>query len=228
MFIENNLNIDKEINIKNKTTNEELNTIILQLIEFGYDYLYSKRIFHYFHPDDLEEALNYMPINNGIIKHRFVKDNRDLNNKLCYIRGEKAGIHLNFISKSLRISRSSSDSSSNNSNINKNNNSENNSNNIDSNKIIEEKYNKYNIKDANNIKNANNNIDNHMESFFNNCSIGIKDRSINNNYSDFSSNIFKNNGDINNKVKTNINNLNENIRDDTNKIKNKKNTIIKI
>ena len=34
MFIENNLNIDKEINIKNKTTNEELNTIILQLIEF--------------------------------------------------------------------------------------------------------------------------------------------------------------------------------------------------
>ena len=135
---------------------------------------------------------------------------------------EKAGIHLNFISKSLRISRSSSDSSSNNSNINKNNNSENNSNNIDSNKIIQEKYNKYNIKDVNNIKNTSNNIDNHMESFFNNCSIGIKDRSINNNYSDFSSNIFKNNGDINNKVKTNINNLNENIRDATNKIKNKK------
>ena len=75
MSIEDNININKEIDNKNRSINEELNPIVIQLIEFGYDKIYSRRVFHYFHPDDLEEALNYMAIDNGIIQHRFIKDN---------------------------------------------------------------------------------------------------------------------------------------------------------
>ena len=94
MSIEENININNEIDNKSSSINEELNPIVIQLITFGYDNIYSRRVFHYFHPDDLEEALNYMAIENGIIQHRFVKDNRNINNKLCYICGESEEIHL--------------------------------------------------------------------------------------------------------------------------------------
>ena len=106
MSIKDNININIEIDNKNKSLNEEFNPIINQLIEFGYDKNYSKRVFHYFHPDDLEEALNYMAIDNGIIQHRFVKDKRNLNNKLCFICNENEEIHLkelNFINSSNSI-----------------------------------------------------------------------------------------------------------------------------
>ena len=106
MSIKDNININIEINTNNKSLNEEFNPIINQLIEFGYDKNYSKRVFHYFHPDDLEEALNYMAIDNGIIQHRFVKDKRNLNNKLCFICNENEEIHLkelNFINSNNSI-----------------------------------------------------------------------------------------------------------------------------
>ena len=94
MSIEQEINTNNIIDGKNKEKNEELNPIILQLIELGYDDKYSQRVFYYFHPNDLEEALNYMAIVNNIIQHRFIKDNRNMNNKLCYICGEKENIHL--------------------------------------------------------------------------------------------------------------------------------------
>ena len=75
------------------STNVELNPIVIQLQEFGYNKIYSRRVFYYLHPDDLEEALNYMSIENGIIQHRFVQD-RNSSNKLCYICGEPEEIHL--------------------------------------------------------------------------------------------------------------------------------------
>ena len=34
----------------------ETNPIINQLKEFGYSSVYSRRVFHYLHPEDLEEA----------------------------------------------------------------------------------------------------------------------------------------------------------------------------
>ena len=98
MSIEENMNINNEIDNKSSSINEELNPIVIQLITFGYDNIYSRRVFHYFHPDDLEEALNYMAIENGIIQHRFAKDNRNINNKLCYICGESEEIHLKELS----------------------------------------------------------------------------------------------------------------------------------
>lgn len=42
MSLENVLNIENEKNNRDKSINEEINPIILQLIEFGYDNLYSK------------------------------------------------------------------------------------------------------------------------------------------------------------------------------------------
>ena len=72
----------------------EVNPIVEQLIEFGYDNIYSRRVFYYLHPEDVEEALNYMAEENGIIQHRFVQDRRNISNKMCYICGEERVIHL--------------------------------------------------------------------------------------------------------------------------------------
>ena len=78
----------------------EINSIITQLCEFGYDSVYSRRVFYYLHPVDLEEALNYMAVENGIIQHRFVH-NRSTSNNMCYICGEKQGIHLKELNLSI-------------------------------------------------------------------------------------------------------------------------------
>ena len=56
-----------------KSTLDETNPIVIQLIEFGYDRIYSRRVFHYLHPDDIEEALNYMSEENGIINKDLFK-----------------------------------------------------------------------------------------------------------------------------------------------------------
>ena len=71
----------------------ETNSIVVQLIELGYDKIYSRRVFYYLHPEDIEEALNYMDIENGIIQHRFIKD-RNNSNSICYICGEEEKKHL--------------------------------------------------------------------------------------------------------------------------------------
>ena len=181
-------------------------------------------ILNYFHPDDLEEALNYMAINNGIIQHRFVKDNRDINNKLCYICGEDSKIHLNFIGRSLRINRSSDSISDYNSNNDKINNNKNNINDIDYNITIKEKNNANN-NDSNNIKNTNNQIDrNEKSNLNNNIKNEISDIKNNKNNSDSSSksslnNTINYNSNFNQK---NIINNPKNIRENEIKIGNKR------
>ena len=75
---------------------QKINPIINQLEEFGYNKIYSRRVFYYLHPEDLEEALNYMAIENDIIQHRFIKDRNNSNN-ICYICGEHQQKHLSDI-----------------------------------------------------------------------------------------------------------------------------------
>ena len=75
---------------------QKTNPIINQLEEFGYNKIYSRRVFYYLHPEDLEEALNYMAIENDIIQHRFIKDRNNSNN-ICYICGEHQQKHLSDI-----------------------------------------------------------------------------------------------------------------------------------
>ena len=96
-FVNNNNEINN-INNRSKlfqSTIAQDNPIVIQLTEFGYDPIYSRRVFHYLHPQNLDEALNYMAINNGIIQHRFVRNNRNtISDDLCYICFEERERHL--------------------------------------------------------------------------------------------------------------------------------------
>ena len=92
---------DIEININNNIRNDiftsviaEESPIVMQLKELGYDNIYSRRVFYYLHPENLDEALNYMAIENGIIQHRFIQE-RNNSNDICYICGERRRKHLN-------------------------------------------------------------------------------------------------------------------------------------
>ena len=98
-LIEENISIDTEMH-KDLFNSIMISNdpIVLQLIEFGYDEKYSRRVLYYLHPEDIEEALDYMAIRNGIIQHRFVHNNREILSDICYICGEKKEIHLKELS----------------------------------------------------------------------------------------------------------------------------------
>ena len=89
-------------NIDIRSTNFSSNPIVIQLCQFGYDSVYSRRVFHYLHPEDLEEALNYMAIENGIVQHRFVY-NRNTSNHLCYVCGKEKSIHLKELNININV-----------------------------------------------------------------------------------------------------------------------------
>ena len=78
--------------LANSTMNN--NEIINQLNEMGYNTIYSKRIFNYYHPKDAQEAIDYLSFENGKIQHIFVKDRNNIESNLCYLCGEEKDIHL--------------------------------------------------------------------------------------------------------------------------------------
>ncbi len=202
-LIEENISIDTEIGKDKdifKSTLVSENPIVLQLIEFGYDSIYSRRLFYYLHPEDLEEALNYMEIENGIIQHIFVHNNKDILNENCYICGAKKENHLRELSISriqeqnnfntnINIDINISDKANTDKNTEKKDDI-NNINNInineisnevsscylktDENKLIKEDY---NIRNNNN--NVNNNIDNEREEAINECPVCGEKYSVN-------------------------------------------------
>ena len=92
-----NLFQNKSINLSmNSNNNSNINSPILDhLIEFGYNPIYSRRIFLYYHPRNLEEAIEYLSLENGIIQHIFVQDRNNIENNICYLCGENKNIHLN-------------------------------------------------------------------------------------------------------------------------------------
>ena len=103
-FKNSTLKNDMEDNIENNIKNDSIvlsssmnnNPILIQLVEFGYNQIYAKRIIQYFHPQDIEEALDYLSSNEGIIQHRFVQDRNLNNNNNCYACGEIKEIHLGY------------------------------------------------------------------------------------------------------------------------------------
>ena len=93
------------ISINNNQSNNRINSsalsnsimnndIINQLIEFGYSSLYSKRIFQYYHPKNIQEAVDYLSFEDGKIQHVFVQDRNNNENSICYLCGEQKDIHL--------------------------------------------------------------------------------------------------------------------------------------
>ena len=104
-MIENEFNRDKSNNEKlSKSKNSSLfqsqisldNPILIQLIEIGYNPIYSRRIIYYFHPQNIDDALEYLSTKNGIIQHHVIQD-RDINNiNTCYACGELKINHLDY------------------------------------------------------------------------------------------------------------------------------------
>ena len=91
----------KNNNISSSTNTVMDNPIIFQLIEFGIDPVYSKRLILYNHPRDIDDALDYLSTKNGIIQHYYVKRKnnniKENDNKSCYLCGEPIIKHLGFI-----------------------------------------------------------------------------------------------------------------------------------
>ena len=88
---------NNDISLSQSVTN---NSIFNQLIELGYDSIFSKRIIQYFHPQNIEEALDYLSKENKIIQHHFIQ-NRDKNDNNCFICGEQKEFHLGFIPENI-------------------------------------------------------------------------------------------------------------------------------
>ena len=92
------INNDSQIQEKDVSLNSfnSMNTTIIdQLIELGYNPKYSKRILQYYYPQNIEDALDYLYFENGIIQHRFIKENSECDNNICHLCGEEKKIHLN-------------------------------------------------------------------------------------------------------------------------------------
>ena len=160
------------------------NPILVQLIEFGYNPLYSKRIIQLLHPRDIEEAIEYFSINNKIIQHHFIRD-RNQNNIRCYICGGIKEKHLGYIPE---------------------NNNEINNREINIQKEINEESNNNEIN--NNIEN-NNNVFNKDEIKSNEITIQFNNNEINNNGNN---NSIIHYNEINNNVNS-INEINNNINE---------------
>ena len=90
----NNNQSNNSINSSALSNSIKNNDIINQLIEFGYSSLYSKRIFQYYHPKNIQEAVDYLSFEDGKIQHVFVQDRNNNENSICYLCGEQKDIHL--------------------------------------------------------------------------------------------------------------------------------------
>ena len=68
------------------------NPIINRLLEFGYNYKLSKKLITYLNPPNIEQAIEYLSEENGIIQHHFIQDIKD--NNICTICGKIRQLHL--------------------------------------------------------------------------------------------------------------------------------------
>ena len=100
MIEQNNLQNNNENNNNDNnnmilsTNSIKNNPIVNTLIDLGFDPTYSKRLFIYFHPENIEEAIEYLSKENEFIQHTFVQD-RNFETSLCYVCGQEKNIHIN-------------------------------------------------------------------------------------------------------------------------------------
>jgi len=90
----NNSQINNIIDLSSLSNSTMNNEIIIKLIELGYKSVYSKRIFNYYHPKDVQEAIDYLSFENGKIHHFFVQDRNNIEKNICYLCGKEKDIHL--------------------------------------------------------------------------------------------------------------------------------------
>jgi len=97
-FNENDINNNNNISKNNISIYIELEniTIVEQLIEIGYNKIYSKRLVAFYHPRTIDEALNYFLNEGGIIQHFYIEDRESSENN-CFLCGEKKEMHLGYM-----------------------------------------------------------------------------------------------------------------------------------
>ena len=101
--------IKKENLETNSIQNDEIsysiinNPIMNALIDYGYDYKLCKKLISYLNPRNVEQAIDYLSIENGIIQHLFIEDLDNENKcKICEKTREEHLINnLNFPSFNL-------------------------------------------------------------------------------------------------------------------------------
>ena len=98
IIIKNRFEINNSIVSNNqslKTNNSIINSpIYMTLIEFGYNEKYSKNLISYFHPNNLDQALEYLNEINGKIQHNYIRDySSEIG--LCFICGKLKNDHIN-------------------------------------------------------------------------------------------------------------------------------------
>ena len=99
---ENNNKFDSKIRksdiSKNSSLNDDIsyseinNPIMVNLLEFGYNYKLLKKLISYLNPQTVEQAIQYLSEENGIIQHVFIEDSK-LKNK-CTICQKPREQHL--------------------------------------------------------------------------------------------------------------------------------------
>ena len=87
---------NKSINNISIYLDSEIIPIIEQLVEMGFNKLFSQRLLAFYHPRTLEEAMNYFLKEQGIIQHFYIEDRKSID-KLCFLCGEQKEIHLGNI-----------------------------------------------------------------------------------------------------------------------------------
>ena len=69
------------------------NSIINKLLEFGYEYKTSKKLISLLNPRDVQQAIEYLSVEDGIIQHVFIDDLNQQN--ICSICSKPREEHLN-------------------------------------------------------------------------------------------------------------------------------------
>ncbi len=72
------------------------NPIMINLIELGYDYKLSKKLVSYLKPHNIEEAIEYLSEENGIIQHIFINNSNE-KNKWQYVEKIEKIIYIIII-----------------------------------------------------------------------------------------------------------------------------------
>ena len=81
----------------NKKLEKDLSQNIEVLKDMGYEESFIRKIYMFAKPRSLEQAIDYMTLDNGKYNHNFIPDTKNSIGDLCYICGQPGNCHNNFI-----------------------------------------------------------------------------------------------------------------------------------
>ena len=81
----------------NKKLEKDLSQNIEVLKDMGYEESFIRKIYMFAKPRSLEQAIDYMTLDNGKYNHNFIPDTKNSIGDLCYICGQPGNCHNNFV-----------------------------------------------------------------------------------------------------------------------------------